>query len=348
MPQVTTAGDAGDIIYTMCIMKHMDGGPHSLLLEEDDPYTNIGKNPGSGKALIDFMHEFVVDQQYISEFRVIKPDDRPMWRSGGFRGANLHRRDEPLMQAHLNHLNQVTGIGLKVDSSKPWLTVKRDKMKAAKSSGRVIVNRTSRYNNKRFPWAQIVNFYGPRIAFIGLPHEHQAFCMEFGGVEYFHTKNMKAMAELIAGCALFIGNQSCAFAIAEGLKVDSIQETSMQIPDCIFKRDNVQHVWDGKCKLPNFDGGEPLVTHDKSLNIGLVSTMKTPPEPGWTYPGASSTDYFHTILDAVCRLPEMRGKTQKEVEDIIKQYTLDRIPEYYRPSSDGELPRRALAFAGYQ
>lgn len=344
MAKITTEGDSGDAIYTMAILKHLPDGPHQFLVEEKSDFTNVGRAKEGAANLLAFIKDFVEDQPYISECRLLEPQDRPFWRSGGFRGAGLHRRSEPLMQAHLNHLNQVTGIGLKVDSSKPWLISEKSKL----SEDRVIVNRTSRYNNKRFPWAKIANFYGPRIAFIGLPHEHQAFCAEFGQVEHFPTKTMKEMAKLIAGCALFIGNQSCANAIAEGLKVNAIQETSLQIPDCIFKRDNIQHVWNGSCILPNFDGGEPLAIHYTGLGIGLVSTSKTPPEPGWVYPGVSSEEFFFKIHASVCRLPEMAGKTPKEVENIIKQYTLDRYPEYYRPSNDGELPRQALVFAGYQ
>ncbi len=341
MVQVTSEGDAGDVLYGLCVTKHIPNGPHELLIEEKSPYTNIGRNDGAAKGLLDFIHDFILDQPYISDCRMMAVTDRPYWRSGGFRGAGLHRRNEPLMFAHLNHLNQVTGLGLKINHHEPWLTSEA----SPKTKGRVVVNRTFRYNNTRFPWEKIVGYYGDRIAFVGLLHEHQTFCAKYGNVEFLPTKTLKELASLIKGSALFIGNQSCANAVAEGLKHPSIQETSLYIPDCIFKRDNMQHVWDGGCKLPNLDGGEPLQLRPKGMEIGLVSTMKTPPYPGWTYPGVPHCETFYQCYDLVSQLSTMRGKPQKEIEDAIKQVALDRCPEYYRPPTDGDTVRQALQFA---
>lgn len=342
MAQITTEGDVGDVVYLLNIIKQIPNGPHELLVEQKSAYTATGKLDGAEK-LEDFIHDLVVEQPYISDCRMLRPGDNPLWRSGGFRGAGLHRRTETLMNAHLTHLNQVTGMGLKIRTDEPWITLKEEPEK----HNSVVVNRTKRYNNNRFPWKEIVDYYSGRMTFVGLPHEHAQFQMEFGTVGYRPTATLKEVAQIIKGSQLFIGNQSCCFALAEGMKHPSIQETSLHIPDCIYKRDNVQHVWDGDCNLPSLDGGPVHLVRSKTMNIGLVSPMKTPPNGGWKYPGVSDCETFYQCCDLVSQLPSMRGVSMLEIENAIKQVALDRVPNYYRPTLDGDNVRQALYFAGY-
>lgn len=342
MAKITSCGDAGDCVYTLCVMKHIPNGPHELLIEEKDELTATGKN-GMAEKLEAFIRDLVIEQPYISGCRMMRPDDRPYWRSGGFRKAGLHRRTETLMSAHLNHLNQVTGAGVKVDASQPWVALDQP----MSPHGYVVVNRTNRYTNNKFPWQAIVNHYQGQIAFVGLPHEYQAFCSQFGHVEYIVTENMRELALAISGSSLFIGNQSCANALAEAMKHPTIQETSLQIPDCIFKRDNVQHVWDGGCTLPAIGGAPELKINPTGLHVGLVSTMRTPPNGGWRYPGVPDCETFFQCYELVSQLPSMRGKPQVEIENAIKQVALDRVPDYFRPPTDGENVKLAKEFAGY-
>lgn len=342
MAIVTTEGDAGDLIYLLAILRAMPGGPHTLLVEEKSDFTATGKNSGAAN-LHAFAKDLVLAQPYIQDFRVFVSGEQPMWRSGGFRGAGLHRRTEPLLHAHLNHLNQVTGMGLKFDTSEPWLSV----LPVMRSQGRVIINRTIRYKNRHFPWSKIVQHYGDKIAFIGLPHEHAIFCNDFGPVEHIKTRTMMEMAKLIAGSELFIGNQSCAFALAEGMKHTAIQETARDIPDCIFKRDNVQHVWDGSCVLPAVGDTPSTRLKGNVLHTGLVSTMITPPMPGWQFPGIAPQETYPRCEEIVRTLTSMRGKSNAEITEEIKQYNLDKYPDFYRPKQDGENVRMAQTFAGY-
>lgn len=340
---VSTVGDAGDCVYLFGILNAIPGGPHDLLIEEKDDLTATGKNEGAPDILLYLIKHLALSQPYIRDCRLASPTDIPHWRSGGFRRAGLHRRTEPLLQAHLSHLNQITGLGLKVDTSRPWLWVQPH----PSAKGRVVINRTSRYRNKHFPWAEIVKFYGNRLLFVGLTHEHLEFCDSFGFVEFYPTKVLMEVAQLIAGSELFIGNQSVAFAMAEAMKHPAIQETSLYIPDCVFKRDNVQHVWDGACTLHSVDGTPSLKLPGKGLNIGLVSTMKTPPQPGWQFPGVAPQETFHQCEAIVSGLPSMHGKSRKEIEEAIKQYNLELYPDYYRPKQEGENVKAARLFAGY-
>ena len=102
----------------------------------------------------------------------------------------------------------------------------------------IVISRSHRYNNKNFPWQDIYNEYKSRMIFIGTEFEHQTFESNFGKVDYYKKYNLYELAMIINGSKLFIGNQSCPYSLAESMKRNSIQETSVNIPNCIYKRKN--------------------------------------------------------------------------------------------------------------
>jgi len=105
----------------------------------------------------------------------------------------------------------------------------------------IVIAKTARYKNAEFPWRDIVKCYKDLISFVGFPHEHARFCKDFGEVNFIPTDNLLSLAQIIAGCKLFIGNQSCPYAIAEGLKVNTILEIYNPLPDCVFNRTNATY-----------------------------------------------------------------------------------------------------------
>jgi hypothetical protein len=78
--------------------------------------------------------------------------------------------------------------------------------------------------------------------FVGLVTEWDVFCDQFGRVEYLPVAHAAEMADAIRNCRLFVGNQSLPYAIAEGLKVRTIQETFLGSADCVFPRANAKYV----------------------------------------------------------------------------------------------------------
>jgi hypothetical protein len=126
----------------------------------------------------------------------------------------------------------------------PWLTVPNPRRVA-----RVIFNRTARYRNPLFPWQAVVDKYRDQTAFVGTLEEYWNFTAQFGYVRRLKTANLLEVAEVIAGADLFVGNQSCPCAIAEGLKKPIVQETSLSLANCRFERDGFQSVTDGTINL---------------------------------------------------------------------------------------------------
>jgi hypothetical protein len=125
---------------------------------------------------------------------------------------------------------------------KPWLAPEP----SSQTKGMVILSRSRRYHNPKFPWPRIVSELGSRAAFVGLPEEHSDFCRDVGRkVHYLPTSNFQRLASLIAGSDLFIGNQSSPCWVALGLGHPLIQETHMEIRDSIIPRPNARYVDNG-------------------------------------------------------------------------------------------------------
>lgn len=117
------------------------------------------------------------------------------------------------------------------DRSRPWLWA--DPIRAA----HVVISRSSRHRPASFPWDRIVESVGRNAVFIGLEEEYFAFCQEVApSVRFMPTANLLEAARIIAGCDLFIGNQSAPRAIAEGLKVPVVVEQSEKLPDTHWER----------------------------------------------------------------------------------------------------------------
>lgn len=324
---VTSCGDSGDVLVLLAVLKNIkQGSPHTLLIEEKSPRTASGKSRESAERLQAFVHDLVVSQPYMKECRMMGLGDFPDWRSGGFRDAGFHEKAPTLMEAHLWYYNHCFKTSVKVDRGESWLTVDP----SPELSGMVVINRTSRYQNKHFQWKMIVEHYAGRIVFLGLPHEHKEFCEQFGYVSYRETKTLLEMARLIAGSALFIGNQSCANAVAEGLKHPSIQETSLMLPDCVYRRVNGQFVADGKCSLPDVSGSGELEVPSVTFKPNYRTQTVNQPRSGWSFRGLSGPT-FRVLKKTV--MAELK-LTEQEAHEGILDELFSREPEYFGPNHE--------------
>ena len=324
----TTEGDIGDIIFASGVLSGVPNGPHTLLIQPSK--LTKYRTDADVDRLVDLVKPLLEVQPYIAECRKIRHGDKVDWDSGGFRLANFHIPTYTLLNAHQRHFMSLVG-GECGDGGRRWLSCNV----SDKGKGRVVINRTSRYQNPFFPWKRILEYYGDKILFVGLESEHRAFCEQFGQVEYAPTKNMLELAEIIAWSLLFIGNQSSANAINEGLKHNLIQETALDIPDCIFKRDNAQHVYDGSCILPSFDDRPPLtlgrarpMARDinlKTVPPGVIGTDGKREPQGWVLTLPNRKKVRNIFFQAIVSQAKQHGMTQ---EDVIEQ-NIDNNEEYF-------------------
>lgn len=106
----------------------------------------------------------------------------------------------------------------------------------------VLLHRSARWRNPDFPWDKVLAAYADQAAFVGLPEEHAAFSREWGvELPFYETADFLELARLIAGSELYIGNQSLPYAIAEGLKKNTLLEVWPGGPNCLFQRKNANY-----------------------------------------------------------------------------------------------------------
>lgn len=239
MKRFKHSGTLGDIVYGLALMKHFGGGEFYLHLNQVDW---IGQHYyGSAPAAyhqgrmnnkdMEFMREFMLAQDYITAFGAMTPQTEITHNLDRFR---------PLFVGH--PANYVTTYCLAFGisdstthtavSGGPWLSVPSPTKIAGKP---VVVNRTSRgftppgCNPKWTEWRE--QGLDQQSVFVGLPDEHTEFCKLTGwNIEHYPTKNMLELAQVIAGCDKFIGNQSVALSIAQGLRVPYEYETRRDLP----------------------------------------------------------------------------------------------------------------------
>lgn len=225
------SGDVGDIIYSLPTIRACGGGSLTL-------FNYPGRTAhGMSKQKADRIRPLLESQDYISE--VIWTDG---WADHSLNGFRNHRAAGNLSDMHLS----THGLGWQHRATK-WLSVE------PKHISDVVINRTTRYLNHGFDWAEVVRRYGRKISFVGSPDEHGLFCEQFGDVAYFHAPDLLVLAQCIAGSKLFIGNYSAPAAIAEGLKHQMVIEVC---PDhnhqlAIFQRMGCILGWDARVEWPD-------------------------------------------------------------------------------------------------
>lgn len=287
--------DFGDIILSLSAVQAAGGGSYY-----------IQNNPNAVKML----KPLIELQPYINKcghkglFRIDKSfvDFRKQGLPWGVQLAELHAR----------------WINQPVDFSKPWLSVPKDN----KFRGKIIVNKTQRYANHIFPWKELVKFIGGRMLFVGYDHEYELFCNRFGKVERLLIKDYLELAIAINSSDCFIGNQSSANCVAEGLKHRTIQEVCLWQPDCIYKRDNATFCYDGTINTS-------VAGISIKLQSGLLDTTVNKaqtPAGDWrlTVNGKTLKSYAIDVLVIEAQSKGVSG-TRLEIEDMIIKETLPSI-----------------------
>lgn len=247
------AGDLGDVIYSLPSIKIKGGGRLTLGPKVSfDRY--LQPRVGITENVFNFIAPLLRAQPYLTEvnWAATYPQGagdlnlfRLFWRGALTDMLTAAGKKPPFSLAWMH----LVACGIKEwDETSTWLEAAPSLL----SKNRVVIHRSSRYNNSAFPWQKIKDFYGDKLLFLGLPEEHRTWCEKFGSVEFMRVKDALDMASLIFGADLFVGNQSFPMAIALGLGCNIIQEarnSDKPDADCIFERKNVQYVLDGNVRL---------------------------------------------------------------------------------------------------
>jgi hypothetical protein len=223
-------GDTGDLIYALATVKMLGGGRMRLVKSHR-------VRESFSPAKVESLRPLLEAQPYITgvEYAEVAIGvDLDQFR-------NRYRYDLSLCDM------VATTFGLPpYPREEPWLFCSDPKPVA-----RVVIGRSPRYHNDRFPWRRVCEKYAREAVFVGLPEEHAAWQGEFGSIPYFPTPDWWELCRVIAGAQIFCGNQSAPMAIALALCVPRIVQEMCPFPaDCYFERPGVVYGRDENLELP--------------------------------------------------------------------------------------------------
>jgi glycosyltransferase involved in cell wall biosynthesis len=307
-------GDYGDVVAMLPICKAL--GNVNLYFQDRNSIC---------KRILERLHviaPLLEAQPYIN---VAKPHEgEPIhWLAGDFRVH--HDLARSLAWAHFMHYLGQRGLpAVTPDFTSPWLTAQPD----PRATGKVIINRTSRYNNRFFRWGDILKHYNTSLLFIGTREEHTAFCNTFGPVTYQPTADLLEAARLIAGSALFIGNQSACFAIAEGLKHPRLLEVCLYQPDVIVQanQEGLYLSADGSVNLPAVGQHRPLLLTSAITTVDYLKNPMMQPRTGW-YVGQTWAPTYWALKKMLRK--GKPGMDDNDAHRIAYDALAEREPEYF-------------------
>jgi hypothetical protein len=100
----------------------------------------------------------------------------------------------------------------------------------------ILVNRTTRYRNPAISY----RFLSGRkdVVFVGYAQEYADFVKECPRVPQVIAEDALQLASWLAGCKLFIGNQSCCYSLCEAMKTRRVLELFPPVPNAYTMGEN--------------------------------------------------------------------------------------------------------------
>ncbi len=253
-PSYKHSGDAGDLIYSLPILVHYGAGPLHLNACQIGVKSD-GTKSGLSNDLIDALRPLLESQPYVTEVKLWDGCDVEY-------DIDIVRLDRNDYRRHnLSHVF-LNKFSVPFDQLTPWISVEPNKVAP------IVFARSPRYRNHTILWRSFIRDNGSNCIFIGFPDEHAHFQRDCGNITYYPTKDLLEVARVIAGSELFIGNQSAPYAIAEAMKVNTVQEVFTQCPNCKFTRPNATYLESARDRMM-FERRYRLKKQEK--NAGIIN-----------------------------------------------------------------------------
>lgn len=247
MKKFKHSGTYGDLIYSLPLVKYLGGGEFYLHLDQIDWIAKhyYGSQPPpvhQGRMTIqDFnaLKPLMIAQNYISKFEILDPKSTEITH-------NLDRFREKFVGHPGNYVDIYADTWaikdpetMKTLRTSPWLTVPNPRPIPNKPW---VINRTARWQSQRGQqfWKNLkTQNMDEYSVFIGTAQEYEQFQKDTGWrLDYYPTDTLLDLAEVIAGCEKFIGNQSMPLSIAIGLGKSFTCELRSDLPrernECYF------------------------------------------------------------------------------------------------------------------
>ena len=244
IPYFYHPGMLGDVIYSIpfclaCIGIYSkdelnNGKKFNLILD-----TLISRNSNKDiayKSLLS-VKQLLETQPYFNEILCFKNtiDFGGLYKAfdlGGIRKKYVNMKNGDI-QLRYNHLYRTLKH---FQLNDPWIILnKNQKYDFAKN--KIIVFRSTRYRNNNVNFNPLKQ-YQDKMILIGSSEDRTNFIKDNNfQPNFYQTKSLLQVANILNNCAFCVGNQTCYFAIAEALKIPRLCELSSDIPDVIPKGD---------------------------------------------------------------------------------------------------------------
>lgn len=230
------SGNSGDLIYALPTIKkiyEVTNVPIYLYLRLNQPlpapvYSNSRHSMGSvmiSQNMANILFPLLNSQSYI-------------YKCEAYNNQKIHidldffrNKTIPLINSNLARwYSYVTGFTPEL--WKPWLQVEPDFSYADK----IVLARSERYRNSTINYSFLKDY--KNTVFIGVKSEYEDMKKAIPNLEWIQVKNFLELAQVIAGCMFFIGNQSFPYSIAEGLKIPRILEAYYHVAHVIPEGEN--------------------------------------------------------------------------------------------------------------
>lgn len=236
-------GLIGDIIYSIPAMKELSKGKEiHLHLQIDQPslYKKSMRHYNQGKILtkksVEMIAPLLLAQPGIKCCDIFT-NQRIDYDMDDFRKYPFDYN-----MGHICRWYFLT-YGIASDLSKPWLSVPANK----DFNSEIIIARSFRYRAPGINY-DFLKEYKP-VGFVGLQEEYEDMKKSIPHLRYHPVNDFLQLAQIIAGCKFFIGNQSFPYSLAEALKVKRALEVSFENPNVIPEGDNAYDF----CYQPQFE-----------------------------------------------------------------------------------------------
>jgi len=226
--KVSHSGNTGDIIYSLPSLKeycHQHDCKIEYLLKLDRPSNfNLINHPLGdvmlNETMANMLKPLLEHQSYIDSVRLLGKfeNEKVDFDLDSFRSENKN-----LSAGNIALWNQIVYPQLRGkihEISIDATPIENDY---------IIINRTIRYNNPLIDYTILEG----NVKFVGVESEFKIMKAINPSVEHLQVKDFYELAKYIAGCKLFVGNQSMAYSIAEGLKVKRVLEQYYAAPNVI-------------------------------------------------------------------------------------------------------------------
>jgi len=233
MTTFSHSGDAGDIIYSLPVVRFFGGG--DFFLSPAD-FTRVKMTPDRVKLFSTLLES----QDYIKKVGFHYGREVEFNLDGFRERFGEYAQCETLVEMHCRKWGVPEHV---LDI--PWISV--DPVREEE----VVVNLTIRWRNPSFPWKDVYRKYHKSMGFVGSKHEHVQFETHYGPVRHIETKDMHDIASVIAGSKLFIGNQSMPLAIAHAMQHPAVCEYSRFAIDGMHRKIKCVGTAGMNVELPN-------------------------------------------------------------------------------------------------